>query len=158
MAWSWWMFYLVDVDKWGWWFIYFFFSSTWPMLLAQVLPHPQLIFPSKTWVFGIYFNFQQQKSLQNQDLPHSESKSYQINSIKSCSSRSFQQHQRHIPIPPKFSSMIWFNFQWRNHSIFKNFCTASPNIMEPSWCTPPHWVLSKGTKNTIWSIPVQWIS
>jgi hypothetical protein len=26
-------------------------------------------------------------------------------SIKSCSSRSFQQHQRHIPIPPKFSAM-----------------------------------------------------
>jgi hypothetical protein len=51
-------------------------------------------------------NFQQQKSLQNQYLPHSESKSYQINSIKFCSSRSFQQHQRHIPIPPKFSAMI----------------------------------------------------
>jgi len=25
----------------------------WPVLLAQVLPHPQLIFPSKTWFFGI---------------------------------------------------------------------------------------------------------
>jgi len=37
---------------------------------------------------------------------HSESKSYQINSIKSCSSRSFQQHQRHIPIPLKFSAAI----------------------------------------------------
>ncbi len=52
-------------------------------------------------VFG---NFQQQKSLQNQCLPHSESKSYQINSIKSCSSKSFQQHQRHIPFPPKYSA------------------------------------------------------
>ncbi len=31
--------------------------------LAQVLPRPQLIFPSKTWFFGIYLNFQQQKSL-----------------------------------------------------------------------------------------------
>jgi hypothetical protein len=40
--------------------------------------------------FGIYLNFQQQKLLENQYLPHSESKSYQINSIKSCSSRSFQ--------------------------------------------------------------------
>ncbi len=39
--------------------------------------------------FGIYLNFQQQKSLKNQYLPHSESKSHQINSIKSCSSRSF---------------------------------------------------------------------
>ncbi len=41
-------------------------------------------FPSKTWFFGIYFNFQQQKSLKNQYLPHSESKYYQINSITSC--------------------------------------------------------------------------
>ncbi len=39
-------------------------------------------------------------------LPHSESISDQINSIKSCSSRSFQQHQWHIPIPPKFSATI----------------------------------------------------
>jgi hypothetical protein len=66
-------------------------------------------------------NFQQQKSLLNQYLPRSESKSYQINSIKSCSSRSFQEHQRHIPIPPKFSATTSFNFQWRNHSVFKNF-------------------------------------
>jgi hypothetical protein len=26
--------------------------------------------------------------------------------MKSCSSRCFQQHQRHIPIPPKFSATI----------------------------------------------------
>jgi hypothetical protein len=115
-----------------------------------VLPHPQVIFPSKTWFFGIYLNFQGQKSFKNQYLPHSESKSYQINSIKSCSSRSFQQHQRHIPIPLKF--------QWRNHSIFKNFWATSRNIMEPSPCTPPGWELSKDSKNTIWSIPVWWIS
>jgi len=76
------------------------------LALAQVLPRSQLIFPSKTWFFGIYLNFQWLKSLKIQYLSHSESKSYQINSIKSCSSRSFQQHQRHIPIPPKFSAMI----------------------------------------------------
>jgi hypothetical protein len=64
-----------------------------------VLPFPQLILPSKTWFFGIHLNFQQQKSLKTQYVPHFES--YQINSIKSCSSRSFQQQQRHIPIPPK---------------------------------------------------------
>jgi hypothetical protein len=78
-------------------------SVAWYVPFAQVLPCPQLIFPSKTWFFGIYLNFQQQKSLKNQYLPHSESKSYQINSIKSCSSRSFQQHQRHNSHPPKFS-------------------------------------------------------
>jgi hypothetical protein len=65
-----------------------------------------LIFPLKTWVFGIYLNFQWPKSLKNQYLPYSESKSYQINSIKSCSSRSFQWQQRHIPIPSKFSATI----------------------------------------------------
>jgi len=86
------------------------------------------------------------------------SKSYQINSIESCSWRSFQQHQRHIPIPPKFSATISFNFQWRNHSIFKDFHTASSNIMEPSQCTSPPGELSKETKNTIWSILVLWIS
>ncbi len=73
---------------------------------TQVLPHPQLIFPSKTWFFGIYLNFWWHKSLQHQYLRHSESKSYQINSIKSCSSKSFQQHQSHIPIRPKFSATI----------------------------------------------------
>jgi hypothetical protein len=103
-------------------------------------------------------NFELQKSLQNQYLPHSESKSHQINSIKSCSSRSFQQHQRRISIPPKFSVMIQFNLEWRNHSIFNNFCTASPNVMEPGPCTPPRWEHSKDTKNTIWSILVGWIS
>jgi hypothetical protein len=126
---------------------------------SSVLPSPWLIFPSNILVFlGIYFNFQQQKSLLNQYLSHSESKSYQINFIKSCSSTSFQQHQSHIPIPPKFSAMIKFNFQWKNHSIFKNFCIASPNAMEPSQCTPPPWELSKETKNMIWSILVRWIS
>ncbi len=115
--------------------------------------------------WNFYLNFQWQKSFKNEYLPHSESKSYQINSFKSCPSRSFQQHQRHIPIPPKFSATIQFNFQWRNHSTFKNFCTASPNVMgaspnvmRPSPCTPPCWELSKDTKNTIWSIPVRWIS
>jgi hypothetical protein len=78
----------------------------WLLSSAQVLPSQQLIFPSKTWFFGIYLNFQWQKSPKNQYLPHSESKSDQINSIKSCSSRSFQQHQWHIPIPPKFPAMI----------------------------------------------------
>jgi hypothetical protein len=99
------------------------------MVSLQVLLRPQLIFSlPKPGFFGIYLNFQWQKSLKNRSLPHSESKSYQINFIKSCSSRSFQQHQRHIPIPPKFSALIsiYFTFQWRNHSIFKNFCTASP--------------------------------
>jgi hypothetical protein len=55
----------------------------------------------KPGFFGIYLNFQLQILFKNQYLPQSESKFYQIYSIKSCSSRSFQQHQRHVPIPPK---------------------------------------------------------
>jgi hypothetical protein len=54
-----------------------------------------LVFLEFIWIFS------GTNHLKNQYLPHSESKSYQINSFKSCSSRSFQQHQRHIPIPPK---------------------------------------------------------
>ncbi len=100
------------------------------MVSLQVLTRSQLIFPSKTWFFGIYLNAQWQKSLKNQYLPHSKSKPYQINPIKSCSSRSF--------LPPKISAMIWFYFIFSEKIIiFKNFCTASPNIMEPSPCTPP---------------------
>jgi hypothetical protein len=63
-------------------------------------------FSFQNLVIGIYLIFQQQKSLENQYLPHSESKSYQINSIKSSSSRSFQEHERHIPMPPKISATI----------------------------------------------------
>jgi hypothetical protein len=69
-----------------------------------------IVFSFQTWFLGIYLNFQQQKSLKHQYLPHFESKSYQINSIKSCSSRSFQQHQRHFPVPQ--------NFQLRVNLIF----------------------------------------
>jgi len=84
----------------------------WPVPLAQVFPLPQLIFPFKTWFFKNLLEFSAAEIIKkNQYLPHSESKSYQINSIKSCSSRSFQQHQRHIPIPPKNLATIKFNFQ-----------------------------------------------
>jgi hypothetical protein len=33
------------------------------MVSLQVLPHSQLFFPSKTWFFGIYLNFQLQFNL-----------------------------------------------------------------------------------------------
>jgi len=109
----------------------------WPIPLAQVLPRPQLIFPSKTWFFGIYLNFQCQKSLKNQYLPLSESKSYKINSIKSCSSRSFQYHQRHIPIPPKYP-----NIQLRFDLIFsgeiiQHSRTFAGQVQTP-WNQPMH--------------------
>jgi len=77
------------------------------MVILQMLSHSQPIFPSKTWFFGIYLNFQQQKSLKHQYLPHSESKYYQINSIKSCSSRSFQNTKGSFQFLQKFQ--LWFN-------------------------------------------------
>jgi hypothetical protein len=63
-------------------------------------------FSFQNLVFWNLFEFLGAKSFLNEYLPHFESKSYQINSIKSYSSRSFQQHQKHIPILPKFSVMI----------------------------------------------------
>jgi hypothetical protein len=105
----------------------------WPVPVAQALPRPQptfsfqnLVFLEFIWIFSGRNHFKINISL------HFESKSYQINSIKSCSSRSFPttpkgtfQFLRNFQV--RFSSI----FQWRNHSIFKNFCTASPNVMEP---------------------------
>jgi len=84
-------------------------------------------FSFQNLVFGIYLNFQWQKSFKNQYLPHSESKSYQINSIKLCSSRYFQQHQRHIPILLKFSATIIFS-----EEIIQYSRTFGPQV-QTSW-------------------------
>jgi hypothetical protein len=101
------------------------------MRSLQVLPRHQLIFPSKTWFFEIYLNFQQRKSLKNKYRLHSESKSYQINFIKSSSSRSFQQHQRHIPIPLKFSATILFYFIFSEKII--QYSRAFAVEVQTSW-------------------------
>jgi hypothetical protein len=118
----------------------------WPVPLAQVLPHPQLIFPSKTWFFGIYLNFQRQKK--NQYLSHSESKSYQINSIKSS-------HQD-LSNNTKGTFQFLQNFQLQFKLIFSEEIiqysrtfAPRPNIMEPSPCTPPRLELSKDIKNKL---------
>ncbi len=83
----------------------FQYLLVWPVPSAQVLPRPQLIFPSKTWFFGIY-------------------------SVKSCSLRSFQQHQRPIPIPPKFWA-IWFNLIF-SEEIIQYLRTFAPQV-QTSW-------------------------
>jgi hypothetical protein len=115
-------------------------------------------FSFQNLVFGNLFGFRLHKSFKNQYFPYFESKSYQINSNKFFSSRSFQEHQKHIPIFPKFSAMIILFKLWKNHSIFKNFCTTSPNVMEPSPWTPPCQQISQDSKNMIWSITIWWIS
>ncbi len=63
-------------------------------------------FSFQNLVFWNLFGFQWQKSLNTQYLLHPKSKSYQINSIKSSSSRFFQQYQRHLLILLKFLAMI----------------------------------------------------
>jgi hypothetical protein len=63
-------------------------------------------FPFQTLVFIIYLKFQQEKSLKIQYLSHLMFKTYEINFIKSCSSRSFKQYQKRVPIPLKNSVMV----------------------------------------------------
>jgi hypothetical protein len=65
-----------------------------------------------------------------------------------------------FPTTPKGTFQFLPNFQWKTHSILKNFCTASPSSMKPSWCTPPppRELLKRDQEHTIWSIPIRWIS
>jgi hypothetical protein len=58
-------------------------------------------FSFQNLVFWNLFEFSVTKITKKKNLPHSKSKSYQKDSIKSSSSRSVQEHQGHIPIPPK---------------------------------------------------------
>jgi hypothetical protein len=91
--------------------------SMWPVPLAQVLVTTSSTdFSFQNLVFfENLFEFLVAKITLKINISHFlNPKSYQINSIKPCSSRSFQQHQRHIPIPPKNkikSVTISFNFQ-----------------------------------------------
>jgi hypothetical protein len=65
-------------------------------------------FSFQNLVFWIYLNFQQQqKSLKNQYLPHSESKSYQINSIQI----------KIFPTTPKAHSKSTEIFSWIEFSF-----------------------------------------
>jgi len=88
-------------------------SEIWKEIMLELNGEPSSLtmfstdFSLQNLVFWNLFEFSAAKRhLKNQYLPHPKSKSYQINSIKSWSSRSFQQYQRHFPIPPKFSATI----------------------------------------------------
>ncbi len=100
------------------------------MVDIQVLPRSQLIFPSKTWFLRIYLHFQWQKLLKNQYLTHSESKSYQINSIEI----------KIFSTKPKAHSNSFENFSYNliECSVKKSF-----NIQELSHCKSKH----HGTKH-----------
>jgi hypothetical protein len=106
-----------------------------------------LVFLEFIWIFSSRNHFKIKY------LSHLESKSYQVNSIKSSSSRSFQQHQRHIPIPPKNFSYDLILISAEKSFDIQELLRTSPDVMEPSPCAPPRQELSKDTTNTIWSIP-----
>jgi hypothetical protein len=133
----------------------------WPMQLARVLLCPQLIFPFKTSFFGIYLEFSAPEITLKINISHVfESKSYQINSIKSYSSRSFHQHQRHKPgLRPGLgtSSCTWIEtWTWS--------CTWNPNIwLRRTWietwfgnfkrrcrccCSPPRLLLHPASSSS----------
>ncbi len=106
----------------------------WPvLLLAQALPRPQLIFPSKTWFFRIYLNFQHQKSLENQYLPHF---SIQILPNKIPLNPTHQDLSNNIKGTFQFllqNFQLWFNLILSEEIIqySKNFRFASPNRHGP---------------------------
>ncbi len=90
-------------------------SQIWNEIMLELNSKPSGVYHILNWFFlpkpgflEFILNFQQQKSLLNQCLPHFESKSYQVNSILNPPHQdlSNKQHKRHIPIPPKFSAMI----------------------------------------------------
>jgi hypothetical protein len=81
-------------------------SQIWKEIMFELNGKPSSVnafstdFSFQNLVFWNLFEFQCQQSLKSQYLPHSKSKTYHINSIKSCSSISF--------LPQAFQ--LWINF------------------------------------------------
>ncbi len=95
---------------------------------SRVVRSP-LIFPSKTWFFAIYLNFQWQKSLKIQYLPHPKSKSEERNFIKSS-------HQDLSNNTKGTSQLLWNFLSWFNWIFSEKFIqysrTSTPQI-ETIW-------------------------
>jgi hypothetical protein len=79
------------------------------MVSLQLSACSQLIFPSKTWVFGIYLNFQKQKWLKNNICHILNPNLIKINSIKS-SHQDFPRTPKAHSNSSEFYSydLIWF--------------------------------------------------
>jgi hypothetical protein len=86
-------------------------------------------FSFQNLVFWNLFEFSVAKIIKNPISRTFESKFYQIISIKSCSSRSFQQHQRHILIPQNFQ--LQFNLIF-NEKIIQYSRTSTLQVQMPS--------------------------
>jgi len=101
-------------------------------------------FSFQNLVFGIYLNFQQQKSLKNQYLSHSESKSYQINSIKSSHQDLSNNTKGTFQFLRNFR--LWFNLIF-SEEIIQYSRTWTHGKSKMLWnednAPPPPWELSK---------------
>jgi hypothetical protein len=85
-------------------------------------------FSFQNLVFEIYLNFQWKKSLKNQYLPHSKSKSYQINSI----------HPAHQGLSNNTKGTFQFlrNFQLQFNLIFSEKIIQYSKTSTPQDQTP----------------------
>jgi len=100
-----------------------------------------------------------QNPLKNQHLLHFSSRNCDVNSIKSDSSRAFQQIPRTPPNSNNFFQ-FWFskNIIGKNGSIINSFHTIAPKSLKPSRCTLTHSeLISSKTpiEHTAWST-VSW--
>ncbi len=130
----------------------------WPVLLTQVLPCPQLIFPSKTWFLEFIWIFSCRNHLK-----------INISHILNLNlAKWFILNPPHQDLSNNTKGTLQFlrNFQLQFNLIFSEEIiqcsrTSTPQVQtpwKPSWCTRPPQELSKETKNAIWSIPVRWMS
>ncbi len=126
----------------------------WPVPLAQVLPRPQLIFPSKTWFLEFIWIFSSKNHLKI-NISH-------IFWIQ-ISPNKFHWNPAHQDLSNNIKGTFQFlqNFQLRFNLTFSEeiiqYSRTFALQVQMSWnqssrCTPPRWKLSKDTKNTIWSI------
>ncbi len=114
--------------------INFLNSQIWKEIILQLNVNPTnvTLFPTdfsfQNLVFGKILNFQWQKSFKNQYLPHSESKSYQINFIKSShqdlssNTKSRYQFLRHFQLP--FNLIV-------SEEIIQYSRTFAPQVQTP---------------------------
>jgi hypothetical protein len=112
---------------------YYSLVLVWRVPLAQVLRCPRLIFPSKNLVFWNLFEFSILKITSKINISHflNPNKSYQINSIKSCSSRSSQSHQKHISNSSEiFSYDLNLIFSLNIIQYSRTFALPSPNVIK----------------------------
>jgi hypothetical protein len=128
--------------------LYSSYFQNWKFLNSAMWTHWVLNwFFLSTQFLQFFWIFSHKNSLKNQYLPYLSSENCEINSVKSDSSRAFQQHQESPQISIIF---LVFHLYWKNGSIINSFQTVTPNNLKPSQCTLTHEELSN-TKNATWS-------